>query len=134
MDTPAFWGADAAAGQLVYPYINWVPGTAHNGFLEVAVNIGLIGEAFTIWLLALGFWRASICFWQGHDRLSAWPLFVMLYVLMTNFSDATLARYSQVDWIVYVAAFLYATQARKPQEPALPNPLVMRPIKAPPGA
>lgn len=112
----AFWGQDAPAASLVYRYINWIPGTAHNGFLEVALNCGIIGEILFVWLLALALWRASAMFWQGRDILSGWPLFSMLCIIFKNVSEASLLVHGEADWIIFVAAFVFATDARKSRE------------------
>ncbi len=108
----AFWGSNAPAASLVYPYIGWLPGTAHNGFLEVALNCGIIGEILFLWLLALALWRASAMFWQGRDILSGWPLFLMLCVIFKNITETSLLAHGEADWIVFVAAFVFATDAR----------------------
>jgi O-antigen ligase len=85
----AFWGADGPAANLVYPVIGWTPAAAHNGFLEVAINLGIAGEVLLIFLLAIGLRRAAVFFWRGRDWLSAWPLVTMLYMILSNISNAT---------------------------------------------
>jgi exopolysaccharide production protein ExoQ len=108
-----FWGWEGPAVTLIYPYLNWFPGSAHNGFLEVALNIGIVGEVALILLLVVGLRRAWASFWRGRDLSSAWPLCAMLWVIIGNFSEATFAMYNEVDWIVFVAAFFFATESRE---------------------
>lgn len=103
-----FWGFDGPAGTLIYPGINWVPASAHNGFLEVALNLGLVGELALLAFLLAGLRMTWSFFWRGRDTLSLWPLFAWLSVILANLSEATFTAYNLVDWIVLVTAFLFA--------------------------
>lgn len=119
----AFWGDNAPSASLVYPYQTWTANTAHDGFLEVAIELGLVGVALLTVLLLVYASRAWSLFLSGNDQLSGWPLFILLYTLLTNLTDATFLRYNWTDWIVFVAAFLYSAQVdprlfRQYDEPA----------------
>ena len=73
----------------------------------------MVGEAIVVCFLALGIKRAAISFWRGRDLLSAWPLFALLYVTFSNFAEVSLTMLNSVDWIVCVAAFLFATNGSR---------------------
>lgn len=104
-----YWSPNGPAAHYLLRLIHWNPGMAHNGFLEVALNTGLFGVAALLLLLAVAVTRASAMFWQGRDRTSAWPFFAIVYVILSNFSEASFERRHNIHWIVFVAAFLFAS-------------------------
>jgi O-antigen ligase len=89
----------------------WDAYSAHNGFLQVAVELGAVGEAILIAVLVLCVVRSWRTFWRGNDRLSMWPLLAALCVIFANLTEATFATYHEVSWIIFVSAFLLATDA-----------------------
>jgi O-antigen ligase len=106
----AFWSEGGPWERYIEPIVRWVPGAAHNGYLEVALNIGIVGEILLILFLAVGVSRAAASFWRGRDLSSAWPLCVLLNAVITNATEATFMTH-KIDWIVVVAAFMFATDA-----------------------
>jgi exopolysaccharide production protein ExoQ len=108
-----FWGPDKAAATLVYPGItnHWEPESAHNGFLEVALSLGLVGEVALLFMIFIGLRRALFFFDRTRTPLSIWPLCAMLCSITLNLSEATFAAYGIIDWVVFTAAYLYSTKA-----------------------
>jgi len=107
-----FWDPNGDARYFITPNEDgWLPGMAHNGFIEVAIDTGIVGEALLAVFLVIGAARASASFWEGNDRLSAWPLFVMLNVFIENISDRSFVTQDSIFWIVFLAAFWFATGA-----------------------
>jgi O-antigen ligase len=90
----------------------WLADTAHNGFIEVALDIGFVGEAVLIVALVVGVGRTAKTFWRGNDRLSSWPLCAMLDIIIENLSDRSFATQDSIHWIVFLAAFWFATDDR----------------------
>jgi O-antigen ligase len=108
----SFWGLDGPAARLVYPVIAWTPESSHNGFIEVQLGMGIIGEALLMLFLAVGLSRSWRMFWGGTDFLSAWPLLTTLYVILSNLAGATFTSVgNSVDCAVLIASFIFATQA-----------------------
>ena len=89
----------------------WMPYGSHNGFLDTALDLGVVGEVLVIIFLVVGVWRASALFWRHPDRLSMWPLCAILFGIATNLTEASFARYQDIRWIIIVAAFFLATDA-----------------------
>ncbi len=107
-----FWDPNGDAQYFVSPNSEgWQPNMAHNGFIEVALDIGIVGEGALVLFLAVAAARALASFWRGHDRLSAWPLFAMLDVVLQNLTDRSFATQQSIFWIVFLSAFWFATDA-----------------------
>jgi TRAP-type mannitol/chloroaromatic compound transport system permease small subunit len=56
----------------------------------------------------------------------------MLYFLISNISDATMLRFSEVDWMLFTAAFILATAAalERAQSARREEPLPLRSFAA----
>jgi O-antigen ligase len=89
----------------------WDPGHAHNGLLQAALDLGLIGVVLVIITFAVGITRASVSFWQGRDYLSSWPLLAIAYTMLTDVTEDVST--SDFRWIVFVAALFFATEAHQ---------------------
>lgn len=106
-----FWSPEGPGGPETSMFADWYPGVAHNGFLEVALYTGMLGEAALIFFLVIGLTRAAAAFWEGRDRSSAWPLFAMLFVILTNLTETSFERVNSFHWVVLVAAFFFSIDA-----------------------
>jgi O-antigen ligase len=109
----AFFSPESATGQGVIRALNWDVGMAHNGFLEFALNFGLVGLVVVACALTVGFTRAGTMFLASDDGLCHWPLLIMIYTVLINVTEAGIARVNDIRWIVFVAAFVFATDAVK---------------------
>jgi O-antigen ligase len=105
-----FWNPDGSSDRYKQ-VVGWEPSSSHNGFVEVALDLGLVGETALVLVLILGVSRAVRMFWRGTDRLSAWPLCVMIFVICSNLTEASFAKYQTITWVAFLAAFFFATDA-----------------------
>ncbi len=94
---------------------------AHNGFLDVTLSLGLVGLASVIIALLIGFKRSAATFWRGRELASAWPLLIAIYTSLGNITEAGLARVNDLNWIVFLAAFLYATDEGRRRRGTVPS-------------
>jgi exopolysaccharide production protein ExoQ len=87
---------------------DWLPAHAHNGFIELSLDIGLVGTAIFVLALALGMWRAARLSIVNRGGTILWPLLMMIYCFVSNITEASIATYNAFPWVVFVIAFLYA--------------------------
>jgi exopolysaccharide production protein ExoQ len=111
-----FFNPATATGQNAIRALSWDVNIyyAHNGFLEAALGLGLVGLLSVLTALLVGIRRAWVHFRRGRDLFSVWPLLVMIYTLLTNITEAGIARVNDLNWIVFLAAFFFVTNARPP--------------------
>ncbi len=108
----SFWGLDGPAARLVYPVIAWTPESSHNGFIEMQLGMGVIGEGLLVIFLGTGLWRSWSMFWRSDDLLSAWPLLTILYVVLSNLAGATFTSVgNSIDFLACIAAIVFSTLA-----------------------
>jgi O-antigen ligase len=85
---------------------------AHNGFLEIGLDLGVVGVSILVVFLLMALSRAIRVFWRGRDLYSAWPLFALMAFIITDLTEATMVKYNDVTWVIFVAAVLFGTSAR----------------------
>ncbi len=100
----AFWrGAQGASWDVVVA-LRFVLFHAHNGFLEIWLELGAAG----LFLFVLGFLRAVWLLWPelraGRYAEAAWPLATLLLIAVYDLDENTLLSFNGLFWVLYVAA------------------------------
>ncbi len=115
-----FWqpwrGADDPGGDIIVARTQFQPMHAHNGFLDLALDLGWVG----LGLFALSFFTnvAKAVVYLTRNRLpeSGLPLLLLTYTLMTNFTETGLLGVSSIwFWYVVTTVRLTLDNSRKSQ-------------------
>ncbi|MBD5656328.1 MAG: O-antigen ligase family protein [Candidatus Eremiobacteraeota bacterium] len=93
----------------------WSPYHAHNSFLQICLDAGYVGLALLLYALAVGFWRALVFLGRERGNVAAWPLAILLYLVLGSFTETYLGNYNTFEWIFFVAAILYPLKSRAPE-------------------
>ncbi|HUY82829.1 MAG TPA: O-antigen ligase family protein [Acidobacteriaceae bacterium] len=100
----AFWRGMRGQAFRIDAALNFVVFHAHNGFLEIWLNLGLAGLA----LFVLSYARAWRGLWPtlraGQVERVLWPVLVLSLVLLYNLDENTLLTYNGIFWVLYVMA------------------------------
>lgn len=101
----AFWRGTAGVSGEVEQIVHFYPYHAHNGFLEIALDLGAIG--FLVFLLPLiGYVRRATRRAMARPLLARlWPLTLLVYLLLINQMYSAL-MWSNLNWALYVAAMV----------------------------
>ena len=110
----AFWSGPDTPSFYIWQATGWTPPNSHNGFLDLWLQIGLIGLLIYIY----GFLAITVpksFYWLRTTRTSEgfWPLVYMTYMLLANISETTLMIQNDLFWVIYVAI---AFSVKIPQE------------------
>jgi exopolysaccharide production protein ExoQ len=108
----AFWfGEDVSAD--VKEIAGWVGASAHNGFLDLTLALGVVGATvFGIGLLiCMG--RAALHLRRGEGIDGVWPLAFLLYFVLYNMTETSLLIPTDMLWAVYVAIVLSLRPVRQ---------------------
>jgi O-antigen ligase len=91
----------------------WYPPIAHNGLLQVALDVGLAGVVLLgASVLAAVRGAFALIARHRHDSFYMWPALILLYFGIVNCTESDIAQYNEIFWVVFVAALLYATVPR----------------------
>jgi len=110
----AFWRGMQGPSFQVAAAVHFVVAHAHNGFLEIALELGSAG--LLLFLLSwLRGWAKLWPLWQrgAIDRI-AWPLALLILIALYDLDENTLLIYNGLFWILYVAALTSIELAAKP--------------------
>lgn len=120
----AFWAPDSLPGNWLREALQWDAPTAHNGWLEVTIALGLVGLLF----LCLDFLMttarailAAINTWTGLFALA----FIAQFFLFSLSESASLQQNSIV-WLIYVTIAAKLTMRPKQIGPVRPVPSLSR--------
>jgi O-antigen ligase len=104
----AFWVPGGPIDDYQPAGAGWTPFHAHNGFLELALDVGWLGVSLFAVCAIVGIVRAIILFSKDRHKSGLWPLVMMLCFLLVNLDESSIAKYNNLNWVIFVVAFLYA--------------------------
>lgn len=115
----AFWKADSQPATRIREEIGWNAPGAHNGYIDLALGLGLPGA----FLFLAGFFisvRRAIGFLQKSvDREAMWPLAYLSFFFIYQFVESTIVQGNTIYWILYVAASLSVTSVTSAEKSEL---------------
>jgi O-antigen ligase len=75
---------------------------SHNGYLEMLLNLGVIGFLLTLVFIGTGIKRALCLSRQHLSGTSLWPLAFLVYFILHNIGECTLVMQS-LEWVLCVS-------------------------------
>lgn len=100
----AFWRGTQGEAFRVVAAVRFMVFHAHNGFLEILLELGAVGLS----LFALSYLRAWRRLWPalraGEVDRVMWIVFVLALILLYDLDENTLLIYNGLFWVLYVAA------------------------------
>jgi exopolysaccharide production protein ExoQ len=100
----AFWlGLKGESGTIIYA-LNWTFGYAHNGLLEIFLQLGLVGVVVFFLTLFRGIKDAWFCFRNDRAGHYDWYLGLLVLTIFYNIDEATVLLPNELQSILYVVA------------------------------
>ncbi|HMQ52343.1 MAG TPA: O-antigen ligase family protein [Anaerolineae bacterium] len=100
----AFWLGWSGPSADVWAYIDWAPRHAHNGYLDIAAELGLVGLTLFLLTFLMVLWRAIIWLRLTKTAYGYWPLLYLIYLALYNSTGTmNIIRGSNtIYWVIYV--------------------------------
>jgi O-antigen ligase len=117
----AFWrgGSDYLD---VWKLVGWSPPHAHNGFLDVTLELGLVGLIAMVTCLLFALWKAlQRLKLNVAGRDGAWPFLYLLFFLTINLAETSTLRHTNIYWVLFAVAVTNSVRRDAPVEGALPE-------------
>ncbi len=84
--------------------IGWDTPYAHNGYIDTALQLGLIGLALLIGMILLAIVRQMQQLRRSPDTETKWPLMVILFSLLYSLTETDFLYTNWIFWILLVTA------------------------------
>lgn len=110
----AFWrGSTGVSGEVERAMGGWYPYTAHNGLLDIALELGIVGVM--IFLVPFVIYGRQALIWGIAQRslLCLWPLLYLVFLTLSNLVESDLIRKTSIYWVLYVAAVVTLQRERQ---------------------
>lgn len=97
-----FWGSiSLTSGFQSVAY--HVPAHAHNGFLDLILDVGLIGFSMFCVTWFVAYVRAARLAYSQKEAPYLWPLLFLSMLLLFNVFESYLARLTNLYWVLFIA-------------------------------
>jgi len=100
----AFWEGFRGESAKVVLAANWFVSYAHNGFLEVALELGMAGIVLVVWTLARAFRDAFRSLRPGCPSYVLWYVSIVILMLLYNIDEARFMFPNTLEWVMYILA------------------------------
>lgn len=109
----AFWrGSEGPSGE-VARQLGYYPWHAHNGFLQLGLDLGILGIVLFVPLLAVYLSRALRVGLDSGVRWGLWPAAYLGYFVLSNLAEAELVRHDSIYWVVYLVSVAHVGDRRR---------------------
>jgi exopolysaccharide production protein ExoQ len=101
----AFWSSDSPAAKEISDALGWHVPQAHNGILEILLNIGLIGTAFFLFLWGRNVGLAFQCMKIRYETMAITCLLSCVGLVFAGFTEVVLVYYGTSTAVFFVSGF-----------------------------
>jgi O-antigen ligase len=115
-----FWEEGGSFLQFNPGTAGWRPFHAHDGYLELALDLGMVGLAMMLVILGQATraaWRFAV---RRYTFDRAVPLAALAFFVTLNISEAYIAKYNDFDWIIFMVFFLFTLMPETTSTTAVP--------------
>jgi exopolysaccharide production protein ExoQ len=107
----AFWSPDNPAAMEIGESFHWFAPQAHNGLLEILVNVGLVGLVFFLFLLARNIGLGLRCLRTSDKALAISSLLCCASIILVGISETVLLASLEASTVVFFVTGLYCERA-----------------------
>ncbi|MBV9389679.1 MAG: O-antigen ligase family protein [Chroococcidiopsidaceae cyanobacterium CP_BM_ER_R8_30] len=101
----AFWRGWDGESADVWRVELWGPGSAHNGFLELGLDLGLLGLSVFVLSFVYYYFRAITWIRLTKNTDGLWPVAYLTFMILSNMTEAGLVR-PDFNWLLYLSIIL----------------------------
>jgi O-antigen ligase len=102
----AFWTDTNRDATLVRYAVGWSVPNAHNGFLDLLLDLGFIGFGLLVASLLVVAYRCIVLLRKSKSIFYIWPLLFLTNMAMANLTETTLMVRNDLFWIIYISIVL----------------------------
>jgi O-antigen ligase len=118
-----FWLGLEGPSFTIVRFFAWRPGQAHNGYIDVVNELGYVGLALLLFVLAA---HLRTIYWinrRGDGLTAVFHLAILVSALLLNASETNFMRTTHLWWIILttsiISAHVYMRQPKETSEPPI---------------
>jgi exopolysaccharide production protein ExoQ len=98
----AFWVAASPEANLIREMVHFDTPHAHNGYIDLALALGLLGLVLFLAGYAVAVRRAIEFYRADIGRANKWPLMFLILFFLYQFTESSMIVGNSTFWIIYV--------------------------------
>lgn len=106
-----FW-QDGGGAEVLWKAEGYKPPHAHNGFINITLDLGLVGLFLFLLTIAVNYLRAIGWLRLGKTTIELWPIFYVTFFFMYNHSENTIIAHNSIFWALLVSVSLSMKRMR----------------------
>jgi O-antigen ligase len=104
----SFWlGTEGQASSDLWSMLHWNVPHSHNGFFDLAEELGVVGLGIFIAGFIMSANRGLRWARNQQALIGLWPLTYLSFMLFFNLSEGSILRQDNLFWVLYVATFVF---------------------------
>ena len=100
----AFWSGLESPAVSVWERVGWTAPNAHNGYLDLWLDLGLVGVALFLIAAVIAWVRGVRLVHADHTTAALWPLAFVTLFLLYNASEGMILSGTNLLWVLFVAS------------------------------
>jgi O-antigen ligase len=109
-----FW-QEGGGSEVIWKTEGYKPPHAHNGYINITLDLGLIGLCLFLLTIAVIYLRSIAWLRMGRTTVELWPIFYVTFFFMYNHSENTIIEHNSIFWALLVAVSLSLKRLRRIQ-------------------
>ncbi len=101
-----FWDGASLESYAVEKYVGWSPNYSHNGYLEILLNLGIVGTGLFLIFLWKGMARTLRLAEEKVVKEDLWPLAFLIFFVVHNFAECTIIWQNCFEWSLCIATVI----------------------------
>ncbi|NER50668.1 MAG: O-antigen ligase family protein [Symploca sp. SIO1A3] len=114
-----FWIEDGVA-EIIWKAEGYRPPHAHNGFVNITLDLGLVGLFLFLLIIAVTYLRAIAWLRLGKTTIELWPIFYVTFFFMYNHSENTIIAHNSLFWAL-LSSVIFSMKRLRPAQPSKPT-------------
>ncbi|GAB3317517.1 hypothetical protein GCM10027299_08900 [Larkinella ripae] len=97
----AFW-IPKLLSKGVWTDADWNPEQGHNGFIDITLELGLLGLSLFVVILSKAYKRSLNFIKNSPEYHSYWYILVLIFLTIVSFTESFLLKYNNVYWVMFL--------------------------------
>ncbi len=115
-----FW-LEGGEAEVIWKEEGYKPPHGHNGYINTAVDLGLVGLFLFLLIIFVTYARAIVWLKAGNSSIEFWPAFFIIFLLMYNITESTIIEFNSIFWALVVMVSLSMKRV-KPRRTTMISP------------